>query len=158
MGQQLGDKAVTKAVKCAKNTVQYWLNRWRESKDLLSDMKRSESSRACNNWKSRPTNLEACKQRQYCYHRWYTKCFEAAQNIGMSQETIRRRLKEAGTKFTLPISKPVLTENHRYDRLRWIQATCDIDWNQVIFCDEATVRLNPLKQHVWHLLGKRREE
>ena len=39
MESQLDEKAVTKAVKCAKNTVQYWLNRWKESKDL-SDMKR----------------------------------------------------------------------------------------------------------------------
>ena len=46
IGPKLDEKAVTKAVKCAKNTVQYWLNRWKESKDLLSDMKRSERSRA----------------------------------------------------------------------------------------------------------------
>ena len=78
------------------------------------------------------------------------------QNIGISQGTIRRKLKEAGAKFSLLISKPLLTENHRYDRLRWTQATCDIDWNQVIFSDETTVRLNPLKQHVWHLPEKRK--
>ena len=70
------------------------------------------------------------------------------QNINISQETIRLRLKEVGAKFSLPISKPLLTENDRYDRLRWTQATCDIDWNQVIFFDEATLRLNPLKRHV----------
>ena len=34
------------------------------------------------------------------------------QNIGISQETTRRRLKEAGTKFSLPISKPLLTESY----------------------------------------------
>ena len=78
------------------------------------------------------------------------------QNIGISQETIRRRLKEAGAKFSLPISKPFLTENHRYDRLRWAQATCDIDWNQVIFSAEATICLNPLKRHVWHSPGKKK--
>ena len=39
MGPQLGVKAVAKAIKCAKSTVQYWLNRWKESKDL-SDSKR----------------------------------------------------------------------------------------------------------------------
>ena len=77
------------------------------------------------------------------------------QNIGIGQETIRRRLKEARAKFILSISKLLLTENHRYDRLRWAQATCDIDWNQVIFSDEATVHLNPLKRHVWHLLGEK---
>ena len=45
MGLQLSEEAVAKAVKCAKNTVQYWLNRWKKSKDL-SDMKRPERSRA----------------------------------------------------------------------------------------------------------------
>ena len=45
MGPQLSEKAVAKSVKCAKNTVPYWLNRWKESKDL-SDMKRSGRPRA----------------------------------------------------------------------------------------------------------------
>ena len=78
------------------------------------------------------------------------------QNIAISQETIRRRLTEAGAKYSLPLSKPLLTENHRYDRLRWTQVTCDISWNQVTFSDEATVRLNPLKWHVWDLPRKRK--
>ena len=30
------------------------------------------------------------------------------------------------------------------------------DWNQVIFSDEVTVHLNPLKRHVWHLSRKRK--
>ena len=70
------------------------------------------------------------------------------QNIRISRETIRRSLKEAGAKFSLPMSKLLLTENHRYNRLRWAQATCDIDWNQVIFSGKATARLNSLKRHV----------
>ena len=45
MGPQLSEKAVAKAMKCAKNTVQYWFNRWKELKDL-SDMKRSGRARA----------------------------------------------------------------------------------------------------------------
>ena len=39
MRPQLGVKAVANAINCAKSTVQYWLNRWKESKDL-SDSKR----------------------------------------------------------------------------------------------------------------------
>ena len=45
IGLQLGEKAVAKAVKCAKNTVQYWLYRWKESKNL-SDMKHPGRPRA----------------------------------------------------------------------------------------------------------------
>ena len=42
---QSDEKAVAKAVKCAKNRVQYWLNRCTESKDM-SDMKRPGRSRS----------------------------------------------------------------------------------------------------------------
>ena len=40
MGPQLGEKAAAKVVKCAKNTVQYWFNQCKGSKDL-NDMKHS---------------------------------------------------------------------------------------------------------------------
>jgi len=40
LGPKLGLKAVAKAVKCAKSTVQYWLDRYEKSKDL-SDLPRS---------------------------------------------------------------------------------------------------------------------
>ena len=107
---------------------------------------------SCNNWKGRPTNSESCRRRLHCFNKQETKCFETAKH----QETIRWRLKEAGAKFSLPISKPFLTENHRYDRLRWPQVTCDIDWNQVTFSDETTPHLNSLKRHIWYVSGKRK--
>ncbi|CAF3372163.1 unnamed protein product [Rotaria socialis] len=120
MGPQLGVKAVAKAIKCAKSTIQYWLNRWKESKDL-SDSKRIGRPRSTT-----------------------------------KKETIRRRLKEYGAKFSLPISKPLLTEKHRQKRLEWAHAAGDIDWNRIIFSDETTVRLNQLKRCVWNLPGKRK--
>jgi hypothetical protein len=66
------------------------------------------------------------------------------QKVQISQETIQRRLKEAGAKFSPPISKPLLTEKHRYDHLPWAQATRDMDWDRVIFSDETSVHLNQL--------------
>ena len=112
MGPQLGEEAVSKAVKCAKNMVQYWLSQWKESKDL-SDMKHSGRVRATIE-KREPTNLKASRQPPYCCNRRWTKCFEAAKQ----QETIRQGLKEAGAKLGLPTSKPLLTGNHRYDSLK----------------------------------------
>ena len=67
MGPQSDEKTVAKVVKCAKNTVQYWLNRWKESKDL-SDMKRSGRHLAITK-NSGSTNLKAYRQRPYCYNR-----------------------------------------------------------------------------------------
>ena len=45
MKPQLGEKAVAKAMKCATDAVQYWVNRWKKSKNQ-SDMKCSGRHRA----------------------------------------------------------------------------------------------------------------
>jgi len=153
MGPRLGVKAVAKEVKCAKNTVQYWLKRWKDSKDL-TDAKRTGRPRSttekvdqrivdlANNEKVTTThNIQRVLKRQ---------------NVQISQETIRRRLKECGAKFSLPISKPLLTERHRQKRFQWAQSMNDMDWNRVIFSDETTIRLNQLKRCVWNLPGRRK--
>ena len=107
MGPRLSEKAVAKTVRCAKNTVQYWLNWWKESKDL-SDMKRLGRPRA---------TTEKVDQRNY-----------KLAGSNKTAELVKRHFDEdRGAKLSLPISKPLLTENHQYDRLRWAQATCDID-------------------------------
>ena len=115
MGPKLGVKAVAKAINCAKSTVQYWPNRWKESKDL-SDSKRTGRPRGTTekvdqrisdlvtNDNIAPTrDIRRGLKRQY---------------VEISQETIRRRLKEHGAKFSPPISKPLLTEKHRQKSLK----------------------------------------
>ena len=72
------------------------------------------------------------------------------------QTSVKRQLKEYRAKFSLPISKPFLTEKHRQKRLDWAHATDYMDWNRIIFSDETTVRLNQLKRCVWNLLGNRK--
>ena len=65
-------------------------------------------------------------------------------------------MKEYGAKFSLPISKPPLTEKYRQKRLGWAHAAGDMNCNRIIFSDETTVRLNQLKRCVWNLPGKRK--
>ena len=86
MGPQLNEKTVAKALKCAKNTVQYWLNRWKVSKDM-SDIKRSGRLRA---------TTEKVDQRIYklagsnnIASTGGIQSVLKRQNIGISQETIR---------------------------------------------------------------------
>ena len=115
MGPQWREKAVAKVVKCAKNAVQYRLNQWKESKDL-SDMKRPGRPRITTKKVDQriyklvgDDNIATTGDIQRVLNR---------QNIEINRETIRRKLKEAGANFSLSISKPLLTENYRYDRLR----------------------------------------
>ena len=86
MGSQLGEKAVAKAVKCATNAVQYWLNRWKEAKDL-NDMKRLGRLRATTEKVDQriyklagSNNIATAGDIQSILKR---------QNIRISQETIR---------------------------------------------------------------------
>ena len=150
MGAQLGVKAIAKAIKCAKSTVQYWLNRWKESKDL-SDSKRIGRPRS---------TTKKVGQRISDLASTNTRAIQRVlkrKNVNISQETIRRRLKENVANFSLPISKPLLTEKHRQKRLDWARAASDMDWNRNIFSDETTVRLNQLKRGVFgNYLGKRK--
>ncbi|CAF3253568.1 unnamed protein product, partial [Rotaria sp. Silwood2] len=130
MGPQLGVKAVAKAIKCAKSTVQYWLNRWKESKDL-SDSKRIGRPRS---------TTKKVDQR--------ISDLASTDNIATTRD-IQRVL-------NLPISKPLLTEKHLQKRLEWAHAAGDMNWNRIIFSDETTVRLSQLKRCVWNLPGKRK--
>ena len=122
MGPQLGVKAVAKAIKCAKSTVQYWLNRWKESKDL-SDSKRIGRPRSTTKKVDQQISDLATTNTRAIQHVLKRK------NVDISQETIRRRLKEYGAKFSLTISKSLLTKKHRQKRLDWAHAAGDMDWN-----------------------------
>ncbi len=112
---KLGLKAVAKVVKCHTTTVKYWLDRWKESKDL-TDFPRSG--------RKRKTTL---KQEKKILSLADSEMFATSSDIGhrmkekrakISQRTVRCRLHEAGAKYNLPMSKPLLTEGHRKNRLK----------------------------------------
>ena len=124
MGAKLGVKAVAKAINCEKSTVQYWLNRWKESKDL-SDSKHTGRPRGKNRKKLTNESVTSPLMITLPQHVIYEVL--KRQHVEISQETIRRRLKEHGTKFSPPISKPLLTEKHRQKRLQWAQAVRGVD-------------------------------
>ena len=119
MGPMLGTKTVAKAVRCAKTILQYWLNRWNESKDL-SDRKRIGRPRATTEKVDQRIG-DLATQENIVTTRDIQLVLKRAK-VEISQETIRRRLKEQGAKFSPPISKPLLTEKHRLKRLQWADA------------------------------------
>ena len=53
----------------------------------------------------------------------------------ISERTVRRRLHEAGGKYTNAISKPLIKEKHR---LEWAKRHRNFDGDKVIFTDEST--------------------
>ena len=74
----------------------------------------------------------------------------------INERTVQRRLNGAGARYNRPLSKPLLTEVHRKNRLKWARDHKDTNWEQVIFSDETTIRLNSVKGLVWNLPGKKK--
>ena len=50
----------------------------------------------------------------------------------------------------------MLIEVHRKNRLKWAQDNKATNWEQVIFSDETTIRLNTVKGLVWNMPGKKK--
>ena len=46
---------------------------------------------------------------------------------------------------------------HRKSRLKWAQDNNATNWEQMIFSDETTIRLNTIKGLVWKLTGKKQD-
>jgi transposase len=69
--------------------------------------------------------------------------------IIVSASTIRRRLASSGIVYSRPISKPLLSKNHRIQRLRFARRNKNTDWNKVLFTDESTFQLFANPEKLW---------
>lgn len=81
-------------------------------------------------------------------------------NLLVSSRTIRRRLNEAGLSSRRPAKKPLLTRQHRVQRLRFArnhQHWTVNDWKKVLFSDETRISLNcpDGRERVWRRSGER---
>ena len=141
-GPQLNHADVAKAVHCSIYAVKYWLDRWKQYKDLTGS-KRSSRSRATTQ-KQDQRIISLAKEKTFIIAQDISSKLNR-QGVVVSGRTARRRLNEAGAGYNRPMSKPLLTERHRKNRLRWAQHHKATDWNQVIFSNETTVRLNSIK-------------
>ncbi|CAF1553516.1 unnamed protein product, partial [Rotaria sordida] len=76
--------------------------------------------------------------------------------VEISSRTVRRRLKAAGYRFSAPLSKPLLTTLHKQRRLRRARLMQHQNCNTIVFSDECTIRLGPVKRRYWQRKGQRK--
>lgn len=153
LGPRLGLKAVAKAVKCDKKTVKYWLDRWKASKDLT---KSTRSGRPRETTPKQDQQILSMANQQISVTSRDIENRLKRKGVRISQRTVRRRLNEAGAKFSPPMSKPLLNSDHQNNRLKWAEEHITMDWDQVIFSDETTLYLNQTKRRVWNLPGEKK--
>lgn len=115
-GPKWGYEKIAKHVRCSKPTVIYWVKKYQENKDLTEE-KRSGRPRCT-------TELEDERIVKMAKKNYNATSIEIQQEfekkgVDVSERTIRRRLSEAGGKFVKEVQKPLLSERHRVNRLKW---------------------------------------
>ncbi len=80
----------------------------------------------------------------------------ATSGVTVSQNTIQQRLKDAALKYSKPLSKPLLSEWHRQQRLTWAESMKNYDWSKVMAADETSIRLHTSHKYTWQRPGERK--
>ena len=94
---KLGQKAVAKILKCSPATVKYWLKKWKRTKDL-SDSIRTDRPRSTTQ-KQDQQIISLAEQEMFATSRDIAKKMKK-KRVLISDRTVRRRLNEAGAKFS----------------------------------------------------------
>lgn len=110
----------------------------------------------CNNCKTASTNCFTFWRTNVRHKSRHHESVEQKKGVNINERTVRWCLNEAGAKYNRPLSKPLLNDNHREKRLKWVEDHRTTNWDQLIFTDETTIRLNSAKGFVWNLPGKKR--
>jgi len=79
-----------------------------------------------------------------------------SEGLKIKKDTIRRRLKENGCKWSNIKSKKFLENNQREERLKWAYNVRNIDWNKVIFTNETIFFLNKKQYKTWDFPSTKR--
>ncbi|CAF3754751.1 unnamed protein product [Rotaria magnacalcarata] len=101
--------------------------RWTQSKDLTNST-RSGRPRATTEKQDR--RITSLAKEQPCVTAQDITNQLDRRRVIVSERTVCRRLNEAGARYSRPMSKPLRTEHHRQNRLRWVQHHKATDWNQ----------------------------
>lgn len=151
-GPHFGIKKIAKIVHCSTSIVKPWLTRWKDNKNLDNQLKEGLP------WVTTEDEERLIVKATLDIEEPTSKNVQdhvQSENVYFRQRTVRRRLRDAGFRFSLPLSKPLLTLKHQEDRLRWTKLVQNINWNKVIATDETTFRLNTVRQMHWQLQGSR---
>ena len=135
-GPRFSPQKIPKFVGCNRKTVTRWLKQWKEKKDL-SDRPRSGAPRA--------TNAEQDQQMVDMALADIDTTSKTIQlelqnsRINVTNRTVGTRLKDAGLKYSKPLSKPLLSDRHR-----------------VMFTDETAIHLHSKRKYTWQRPGERK--
>src|SRR6185312_3765691 len=70
--------------------------------------------------------------------------------VDISYRTVGRHLVRSGYQKSLPRATPMLTDNHKHQRVEWAQNHLNDDWENMLFSDETAFQLFQNTVERWH--------
>jgi transposase len=113
-GPKWGYKKIASYVKCSRSAVTYWVQKYHKNKNLTDEQK---SGRPRCTTEMEDKRISKMAKLKHDITSTEIQCELEKKGVEVSVQTIRRRLRESGGKFVKEISKPLLSEKHRTNRL-----------------------------------------
>ena len=151
LGPKLGYDKISKAIGIPKSSVRFWWKRYKQTGDVQDEEGRGRKRKTTE--RDDILMVDQVLQRENETSESLNKRFKTSKGTSVSSRTIRRRLKEHALHYALPLSKPVLSEVQRKNRLEWAKKHQNMDWSKVVFTDESTIMLGTTKKRTWQLKG-----
>jgi hypothetical protein len=76
------------------------------------------------------------------------------QGVELSSATIRHQLNEQGLYKLNPLTKPLLSDTHMKNRVKWAKTYKKSNWKNVVFTDETTFPQFGKPKKVWRQKGE----
>ena len=115
MGSKLNHGAVAKAVQCDVTTVKYSIKRWKQSKDLSDSIRSGRPQGTIP--KQNEQIVSFVEQQTFVTDRDISNKLRKA-GATVNKRLIQWRLNESGVEYNRSLSKSLLIEVHRKNRLK----------------------------------------
>src|SRR5208282_1854620 len=132
LGPKLSIRMIVKKLQYSQDTVRTWINRYQETGDIQDEegrrRKRKTSEKEDKKIISKTKRLRTNSSAEISISM-------KRQRVDISSAIVRRRLNEEGLYKLQPLKKPLLSDTHRDNRLKWAKKNKKTDWSKVIFTD-----------------------
>lgn len=152
LGPRLSNSKAAKHINTDPKTISHWVETWKNTGDVQDEPHVGRKRKTSE--KEDSLIITTAEKFEEEGSESVSKILKTGQKMDVSGRTVRRRLKEAGYFYSSPKEKPLLLERHRKERLEWAKRNKETDWSKVIFTDESTVRLKPVRIRVWRKKGQ----
>src|SRR5579871_717374 len=144
-------RAIARELKYSRDTVKIWINRYQESGDVQDEEGRDRKRKTSE---AEDINIISMIKKLRTRSSAEISQIMNEQRIYISSVIVRKRLNEQGLFKLQPLAKPLLSDNHRDNRLEWAKANKNTDWSKVIFTDETIFSQFNKPRKVWRQKGE----